>query len=174
MRLTNEQRRRMVRDIMGDIPAEDFRAQINARLLELALWRLPQPAAALWRDPKTRGLLHTRSCTIYNDPENNRYECVAGVNLPGYDDEHEAFKRDAKVVDLVEKAKAQMAQRNQIEAELRLTLNTIKTDAELVERLPELRNYLPDKAEAKVANLPATTALLDNLKAAGFPLDKAA
>lgn len=170
MRLLNAERDKMRAAILGDVPAVDYKAQIEAMAMEVVVNRLPLAAKTLWNNSKTRGLLHVHSLGLGWDDDRRRY--VANPYLPGFTDVHEVVKTAPGIVELIEKAHAQADQRTALDRELRINLASVGTHEEFAKRWPELKHYLPDGSEAKSANLPVTTALLDGLKAAGLQLDK--
>lgn len=171
-RLVNEQRHRIRRAILADVPKTDYEEQIRRRALKLARDKMPAPAMRLWDDPATRGLLKTEACYFgYND---TRRQYAASVSLPGFADWHKKIIADPEIVELVVSSNTQADNRAKLDAELRNNLASVGTHKAFAERWPELVKYLPDGSEAKAANLPATTALIDGLRAAGLELGEAA
>lgn len=171
-RLVNEQRNTLRRAILADVPKVDYEEKIRARALKLAVFELPAAAKRIWEDPATRGLLKTNSC--YFGYDNHRRQYAASVSLPGFVESHKAILEDEEIIGLVAASNTQADLRAKLDAELRNNLVSVNTHDAFAERWPELVKYLPDGSEAKVANLPATTQLLDDLKAAGLELDTAA
>lgn len=171
-RLVNEQRNAIRRAILADVPKVDYDEKIRSRALKLAVCELPAAAKRIWDDPEARGLLKIESC--YFGYDNNRRQYAASASLPGFVSQHEAILEDEEIVGFVAASNTQADLRAKLNSELQNNLATVNTHEAFAERWPELVKYLPDGSEAKVANLPATTQLLDDLKAAGLELDTAA
>jgi len=171
-RLVNEQRNQIRRAILAEVPKTDYVEQIRKAALKLAVFELPAAAKRLWEDTTTRGLLDTHS--IYFNYDTNRRSYAASVSIPGFESRHDAIKRDPEIVELCRLHEEQEDKFTTLDRELRNNLASVNTHEAFVERWPELARFLPDGSEAKVANLPATTALIDGLRAAGLELDKAA
>lgn len=168
-RLVNEQRSRIRRAILAEVPKVDYAEQIRVKALALAVFELPATAKRLWADPTTRGLLKTESC--YFGYSENRRNYAASCSLPGFSSFHVDFQSDPELKELCRLAEEQDDVFYKLEAELRNNLASVNTHEAFAERWPELVRFLPDGSEAKVANLPATTALIDGLRAAGLELD---
>lgn len=168
-RLLNEQRSVIRRAILAELPRVDYSELIKVRAQSLAVFHLPAAAKRLWDDAETRPLLKTESCHFgYDD---NRRQYAAAVSLPGFSEWHNDIVVDEGIVELVRLHNVQADLRASLDAELRNNLASVNTHEAFVERWPELARFLPDGSEAKVANLPATTALIDGLRAAGLALD---
>lgn len=168
-RLVNEQRTRIKNAILADVPTVDYHEQIRVRALKLAVFELPAAAKRLWENVETRGLLKTNS--FYPHDGDGEYEYGLSVSVPGFDEQHAGFLLDEELRTLVTAYKEQKALRMRLGGELRNNLASVTTHEQFAERWPELVKYLPDGSEAKVANLTATTALIDGLRAAGLELD---
>lgn len=168
-RFVNEQRNQIRRAILAEVPKVDYMEQIRQAVLKLAVFELPAAAKRLWDDPETRGLLKTESC--YFGCQENRRNYAASVSLPGFSSYHAAFQSDPDIVELVRLEQEQHDLFDKLAAELRNNLASVTTHEAFAERWPELTRFLPDGSEAKAANLPATTALIDGLRAAGLELD---
>lgn len=167
-RLVNEQRSCIRRAILAEVPKVDYAEKIKRKATSLAVFELPAAAKRLWEDSSTRSLLETHS--IYFGFESRR-NYVASCSLPGFESRHEGIKADPEIVELCRLAEEQDDVFDKLEAELRNNLASVNTHEAFAERWPELVRFLPDGSEAKVANLPATTALIDGLRAAGLELD---
>lgn len=168
-RLLKAERAQIRRAILADVPQTDYAELIRKRCLELAVASLPPAARRLWENTATRGLLKTK--TVYFYRASGSYSIIASASVPGFVGHHDAIKTDLEVVSFVQKLSAQTEAYDQLYTELEVNLAGIGTHEEFAKRWPELVKYLPDGPEAKSANLPATTKLLDDLKAAGLPLD---
>lgn len=168
-RLVNEQRSRIRRAILAEVPKVDYAEKIKRKATSLAVANLPPAAKRLWEDTALRGLLDTDGC--YFGYSEGRRNYVASCSLPGFESYHHTIQTDPEIVELCRLAEAQDDVFNKLDAELRNNLASVNTHEAFVERWPELARFLPDGSEAKVANLPATTALIDGLRAAGLELD---
>lgn len=174
-RLLNAERDTVRRAILEHVPQIDYDAAASKVATDRAVAALPPEAKKLWRDASTRGLLRTE--TVYVPWPNEEREggswCAFSLPVPGFRDTTEALIRgDLEIQQLVRDKLAQQNLRRHLDRELKINLASVSTHEDFAKRWPELAKYLPDGSGAKVANLPATTQLLDDLKAAGLALDK--
>lgn len=165
-RLLNAERAAIRRDILSEVPLEDYAGKIAKRALDLAILNLPPGARRLWEVSQTRGLLSTHTCYFGYSEGRRRY--TANVNLPGFEDYHATIKEDPLIVEWVDAEVVQRDKYDALDASLKNNLASVGTHEEFTKRWPELARFLPDGSAAKVENLPATTVLLDELKAAGL------
>lgn len=163
MKLTHDIRKQIVTAIMADIPYRTTASDAQDYLLELAENALPEQVRKLWKNSETKQYVNTYYF----------YYMTVSANLPGvYRNigEHvDLFGEEAwkKFTDMVEAICAETDERKQTAIDLTVNFTSIRTAKVFEERFPELVKYLPTKAEP-VANLPATTNLMDKLKAMGL------
>lgn len=174
-RLVNNERDRIRRAIMADVPMEDYDGAAQKRALTLAINTLPVAARRLWEDTTERGLLKTNSVNVpwakSERVEGAWYAFTFG--LPGHVDKLDPLlKTDEGLRRLAKDKEAQLMARGQLNRQLQNNLAACGTHEVFAERFPDLKDYLPDGSEAKNENLPATTDLIDGLKAAGLPIPK--
>jgi hypothetical protein len=166
----NADRARIQRAILAELPTVDYAEKIKRRAQSLAVATLPPAAKGLWNDSATRGLISVRTC--YFPYSGRRNYAAASVSLPGFESHHDTIKKDPEIVAFVAAYEAQRDTYDKLKLELVNNLASVSTHEAFAERWPELARFLPDGSEAKCANLPATTALIDGLRAAGLRLDK--
>lgn len=163
MKLTHDIRKQIVTAIMADIPYRTTVSDAEDYLLELAENALPEQVRKLWKNSETKQYVSTYYF----------YYMTVSANLPGIyrnsGDHADLFGEEAwkKFTDMAEAITAEKEERKQTVVDLTVNFASIRTAKVFGERFPELAKYLPVKAEP-VANLPATTNLMDKLKAMGL------
>jgi hypothetical protein len=163
--LTKRDRERIILSIMADIPSEDHKDEIRKRALEIAVSRLPEKVRAVWDDEKIRGYLNNAYVSL-------RYFGAVAVpsdNGFNWDVAPKAVFGDEGLAELsrmVEAFNEDEKKRDALHDRLTVEIGAVRTDKQFRERLPDLVKYLPENVVVK--NLPATTDLMDTLKAAGF------
>lgn len=176
--LTKTLREQIVRSILADIPFDDGVQAARDAALDAALALLPPKVRAVWDDPDIRGYIVTR--VIYT------HGSGIGVNTPvnehtfwgrdGRDDRMaRLFGRDGATA--FEQAALDVQKRREdrdaVKTRLTAAVASVRTVKAFREAYPDLAKYAPAEVE-KVANLPATTDLMDTLKAAGLKMGDAA
>ena len=177
MRLTVELRAQIVKDIMDDMPAldpkhlKDYRDTMDKRAREIARDQLPEKVRAIYDDVNLRPYVHTNYVSI----------CCVGYQLPtlarGYDSSRALMKaiETDPVFDTAHKAYDKLRDDTQrIRSDLAINIAVPKTVKAFVEMFPDLAKYAPEEPTPATANLPATTALMDSLKAAGLKVGEGA
>lgn len=151
---------RIVRAILDAIPIVDFEAEWQARVKVLCLDNLPVPIKDLYKTYPE----YLASGSYYN--------CCLRAPTPGWhsnDDRINTILKADTQLDVLHSAhEAQTDSRNKVQRDLDLSFREIRTVKQFKERFPELDQYLPE-AEQTPKNLPATTALIDSLRALGLP-----
>jgi hypothetical protein len=163
--LTKRDRERIIRSIMADIPSEDHRGEIQKRALEIAVSRLPEKVRAVWDDEKIRGYLNNTYVSLryfgtVTVPTDARLEWDVTPRAAFGDEGLAELSR------MVEASNEEKKKRDALHDRLTVEIGAVRTDKQFRERLPDLVKYLPENVVVK--NLPATTDLMDTLKAAGF------
>jgi hypothetical protein len=167
-RLTNDQRAGIRHAVLADMPPlVDHTEAIRKRIRELSLAKLPPTVKRMAEDHTLAGYLKTG--LIYIDGIGSFH--IFGDRFATHDPYYE---QDSVVEGLVNDHKAAKAARAKADDALRRDLELCTTDAIFRERFPELAKYLPVTPKEIANTLPATTATLDALKAAGWPVEKAA
>ena len=172
MRLTVELREKIVRGIMADMPAlspkllKDYRDTMDKRAREIAREQMPEKVRALYDDPTLRQYVHHEYA----------YVCCVGYTLPTFKEGE--FRRDTRLGRIIEvdpvfdtAHKAYDKQREDtrnIQNQLALNVAIPRTVKAFVEMFPDLAKYAPQEPTPATANLPATTQLMDSLRAAGL------
>lgn len=174
MRLTSTIRHQIVQAIEADVPnisnrcIKDLREKMEKRALAVAIEQLPEKVRAIYNDPNLRNYVNREYL----------YSCCVGYHLPSIIHNEGSrthplrmvIQEDAEFVsahDAYDKARATARDlRNTLVA----NLNTCKTIKGFVDRFPELAKYAPRESQP-IVNLPATTALMDSLKAAGLSIE---
>ncbi len=177
MNMTNDLRRRIKTAIMADIPAiglkksMDLSSAAEKRAREIAVAALPDDVRAIYKDADLRGYINHEYV----------YTGMFGYSLPAAKaDEHNNPKHLARALDADPVfAAARDAYKDivdasrDIEREINAHLATCKTLRAFTTRFPALAKYAPaDGPRTPTANLPATTALMDSLKAAGLSVEE--
>ncbi len=165
MRLTKDMRYSIVEAVMQDTRrSANTRELMRARAHDVAVDRLPRLVRQVWNDPNLRGYVDTVYFSL----------CCVSYTLPGL----EADWRDIKAAvdqdpqwsalhtQYDEQSKAEGVARET----LYTTLSTYTTTEKFGADFPELVKYLPTAAQATV-NVPATTDVMDKLRAAGLAVD---
>lgn len=165
--LSKHEKDRMIRSIMADIPRPDIEKLAAEEFCAAVDERLPEAIKKALKDPKAREYVNTQ--TVYTDCGRVRFPCHAPcghiyrlVDWEPYAGE-EAVKR---LRDRCAEVRARDDARSEMQAALAANFSGVRTVKQFEERFPELAKYLP--AKAVTANLPATSDLVDRLKAAGL------
>lgn len=164
-KLTQDIRNRIRSAVLTDIPTIDYMEQMRQRVIQIGRDLMPTNVRLVYDNPETRDFVRS---------EKGHFCCVS-FYVPGarsYDDAKAALSGDARFAELHSLHDAQRNNRISIARDLEIQLTTVSTDKQFRERFPELANYLPE-ASSPVANLPATTAFIDTLRAAGLQLEAA-
>ena len=177
MNMTNDLRRRIKNAIMTDMPTigskktMDLSNAAEKRAREIAVEALPDDVRAIYKDPDLRGYINHEYFYVdmfgyvlpamKNDDYNTKSPLVATINAdPVFAAARGAYK------DIVDASR-------DIEREINAHLATCKTLKAFTTRFPALAKYAPaDTSRNPTANLPATTALMDSLKAAGLSVEE--
>lgn len=169
MKLSKYMKEAIVRKIIADIPERNFQAEAEALVLPAALSRLPAKVKAAWEDSNTAAFVQTArlgtNCGALKVliPARSSYldtaEKIEAIGAETW----AAFQA------LCAEYRAERWERHRLCATLEANFSRITTRKQFVERFPELEKYAPAEPEV-LANLPATTDLMDTLKAAGLPV----
>lgn len=162
-RLTTQIRNRIVSAVLADTPdtiAEDAN-KLQAEIEEWAWSQLPAPCP----EP-LRPYIHLASVYM---AEGEMYIQLPFGRVFGWDEQRQRVREEfgAKLKAIGARANARRALTDKLKA----SLNGCRTVKQLEERFPELAAYLPEPDTA--AQLPATTDLMDSLRAAGWPEGRA-
>jgi hypothetical protein len=175
MNLTKKLRDQIVHSIMADMPFDDGAQAARDAALDAAVALLPPKVRAVWDDPNIRGFVATR--VVYADANNLSVSTPVNEetfwgNTGRKDRMARLFGEDgAEVFEQTAKAIAQKYEdRDALKSRLNAALASVRTVKAFREAYPDLAKYAPAEVE-KVANLPATTDLMDTLKAAGLKLE---
>lgn len=165
MRFTNDIRRQIVADVMADIPVIDYAGQMAARALAMGVAALPPAARKVWDDPDTRHHLQTQHHSL----------CCVTARIPGLLEwnDREKIMADPEWKALHEAFEAQRETIQTLRQQVKVNVALCNSRKAFVERFPDLAKYAPTDASAAVANLPATTNLIEGLRAAGLKLEPA-
>jgi len=177
MNMTNDLRRRIKNAIMFDIPTigskktMDLSVAAEKRARQIAVEQLPDSVKAIYNDPDLRGYVNHEY--VYVD--------MFGYSLPsakadGYNDIKllaRTLNADPVYAAARDAYKAVVQASRDIERDINTHLATCKTVKAFTTRFPALAKYAPEQCpRASVANLPATTALMDSLTAAGLSVEE--
>lgn len=165
--LNKTMRREIVSSVMADLPKLEGEQAIRDMVLKAAVERLPPKVRAVWDDPKLRGFIGTSTV----------YDGGIGVAIPVHDREfwdagnrrvHTLGEEGAAAFSAaVKEYRGRAEERSAVRERLEQALSAVRTVKQFREAYPELAKYAPDDA-APVRNLPATTDLMEKLKAAGL------
>lgn len=149
----------IARAVLSDTPQEDFDGQMRKRVLVLAVEAMPPKVRAVYNDTSARHFI--RSATV-----NFGGVSVACPGAGQYED-NSRIKADDELQRLFAAHQKQREARRQLAEKLTANIRGCTTQKVFHERFPDLAKYWPVAAEP-VGNLPATTQLIDSLKAAGW------
>ena len=166
MRLTIHSKNHTIQNILEALPKVDNTNAMRQRAMEVAVARLPEAVREMYLDPATAEYINTEYVNT----------CCVGYNLPSsrtanYHDLSNAIKNDEAWAALHSAHDNAKAARSNMKRELDASFRSITTDKQFKDRFPDLVKYLPISAAEVVTNLPATTSLMDYLKAAGLKVD---
>ena len=150
--------------IMRDLPPAPEKDTVSQLVLNDAIMRLPEPVRKIWSDEATREFVTTQS--VWSSTGN------VAVTVPASRSQLKGQILSEKAVEALnavgEAIVAHNNHRRELNKTIRKHLDSCSTVNVFCTRFPELAKYAPK--EAPTPNLPATTALVDNLKAAGLKL----
>lgn len=165
MRLTNELRQTILRQIMLDIPKTDYEEQLKDALIERLALKLPELIQRVWGDAELRGFLKTTYCGYHLGAKKRRYY----FQIPG--DESGLTAEDRQLLDPIADADLKQEKvREGLEEKIRSALYSCTTAKTLISRFPEFAKYTPTAAP-NTENLPAPLNLIPDLVAAGWKKD---
>lgn len=168
--LTKQTKERMVRSILGDIPVVDFQTQGADFIVAAVVAKSPAKIQEMWKDKALRPYLHRARISS---------GCGAICGLAPWP---EGYARSREVealvgaetwstfLDFCRQNTAQKEARKALSRELEASFEGVRTYKQFRERFPDLVKYLPEET-GSTANLPATTHLVESLKAAGLVLE---
>lgn len=171
MKLTKSDREAFVRAVINDVPTVDYQEQAEKLVRSMALSTFPEDLRPM--------------VTKYPDYFENHY-----VHLPGQLQNryfkinkfysHKSFQEKfPEIWEQLETLAEQLKEQGDRVATLRQQLSGViescSTLKQAKERLPEFEKYLPQERNGvAVANLPAISNLVTDLKAVGWPKDQGA
>lgn len=168
-RLLNRERDAIVSQIMADIPVIDYVAPMRKRAVAIGVEIMPPAVKRVYED---------RATSHFIIGGTHHLDCMS-LYVPGYSDAYDSpgkfkLKTDPEIQRLHKLHDEQTKARETLRRDLSRHLYSVSTDKEFRERFPDLAKYCPEGLTPKpvIANLPATTALIDSLKAAGLPMQK--
>jgi len=163
IRFNKYRRMDLVDRIMQDVPdkQKEYADAMKDRALAYSLEQAPEAIRKVWADKTTRPYLSMRSLWF----------CCMSLPTMGLDTNDseavEAFKNDPELQRLHKLHDEEKEKRTAIRQALITNANACTTYEVFAERFPALAKYLP-VWDTPPDNLPATTSLMDDLKAAGF------
>ena len=164
MRMTVAIREDIQSSIVRDLPPAPDLQPVKDAVLANAVSRLPHPVRKLWDNPEMRNFVTTQS--VWSGTGN------IAVTVPASRDQLKTDILSPETIDLLNAAGEGVIkhrdERKALNKQLRKYLDSCSTVNVFCTRFPELAKYAPK--EAPTPNLPATTDLVDNLKAAGLKL----
>lgn len=167
-KLTNEMRNKIRYSVEAALPSPTADA-MRKRAITVALALLPPTVRAVYDNVETRPFVNVTSfwldCMTLAVPATTDSDDRSAV--------HKALGSDAELTALHNAYDAARDLRSAAIQELRNGLIGCSTIKQFVERFPDLAQYAPADIE-NPSNLPATTAVMDALKAAGLPQPEAA
>jgi hypothetical protein len=177
MRLTVELRAQIVKDVMADMPLlstnllKSYRETMDKRAREVAREKLPEKVRAVYDDKDLRDYISGSYVSV----------CCVGYQLPtlsrGYDSNRalaKAIETDPVFLEAHTAYDKLRDDMQRIQNQLVLNVAIPRTVKAFVEMFPDLAKYAPEEPTPVTANLPATTALMDSLKAAGLKVGEEA
>lgn len=170
--LTKDNKERMIRSIMGDIPQIDYQTAGADFIKAAVVEKLPPKVKAVWQDKEYKKYI--KVARVSTDCGRIR-ATVPWFSDYAYSREIKEFVGDETWNEFLEfgrlntqQIEARCALQNQMEA----NFSTVRTFKQFRERFPELEKYLPHEPGSS-ANLPVTSDLADRLRAAGLALELA-
>ena len=164
IRFNENTRRTLLSNIMAGVPEVSYASQMRDRLTVVAVDLLPPAVRKVWDDPATQGYVRVSSF----------YDCCMSFMLPGVREteswkaDHPAFE-DAEYKRLHKLHDAQRDARSELWTTIHTAVYACANTRQFATQYPDLIKFLPPEATPDdVSNLPATTAVMDALKAAGF------
>lgn len=167
MKLTQYDRKCIVASILADIPEIDHADTMRKRALAVAKQAAPETVRKLLDGPTAHWV---NKETVYCDCMSFR------VPAPDYNAARElsaALKADPEFSAAHKAHDDQRDQRVNLRRELEANVGLFTTRKRFIERFPDLAKYAPDDSSSP-STLPATTSLVDHLRAAGMPLTEQA
>lgn len=160
MRLTNYLRANLVTAIMADVPRIDYKSLIPDAAMKAAISIMSPEAAKLYKthpDWAGKGSVYVKDHGYVVVPFASVTVVVDAVN--------------AAVKDLVIKSDLQNEETSAMRGKLSASFSNITNTKDFAQRFPDFAQYLPED-EKVVANLPATTEVMDLLAKSGWPKGK--
>ncbi|MGB4448699.1 MAG: Nmad5 family putative nucleotide modification protein [Cloacibacterium sp.] len=158
MMLNKVIREALVKRIMSDVPEVDYMTQATDLIAKFVKENTPAQITKILNSELKDWVM----------PGNTHYAKYLGyfnIRVPSTTEGFQTLEE--KLAELGDKQSNQSDERNSLRAKIQANIDTCKTAKELAERFPDFVKYLP--VDTKDALLPATTQLLDTLKAAGWP-----
>ena len=177
MNMTNDLRHRIKNAIIADMPTfapskrKDLFDAIEKRIREVAVAALPEKVRAVYDDADLREYVNYDY--IYMGGFGYQLPAPASSELNGYNQFlKNTLSADPALTALRETYDRMVDTLKTIDRDISIHLATCKTLRAFTTRFPALAKYAPEeRPRATSANLPATTALMDSLKAAGLSVE---
>lgn len=165
MSFTKWDKHLLTQRILADIPHVDYKALIEQVVAEICISRMPDQIRRIWLRTELRH--HLQMGSLY-------YCCFCtvtpGFATSGNEDLHGVIASDPRFIDLHALHDEQAAARENLSSKLRNSFSVIKSVKGFGEQFPELVKYLRIE-EPAVVNLPATSDVVDSLRAAGLKIE---
>lgn len=159
MKLTNLDKRTIVKAIMADVPKVDYLEQAQNLIREYNIGRLPKEVQALI-GTENEAVLRTTHQYFAGF-------CLRVIWAPDGDLKIGCPTTERILAELSEANERQNSERDALERKLRAVLAPITTVKKAIEVLPEFEKYFPSE-KAPTPNLPATKELVDSFRNAGL------
>lgn len=168
MRLTSYLRQAFVDAALADVPKIDYLEQARSRANLLAS-RAREDAGLPQQTNPDR--LAYQNITVYYTPSSGK-SGWAHFAAPGLlTEEATLIAKDLQLIELCIKHHDQQASHNALRTKLQGVADSVNTDKQLIELLPEFAKYLP-QPETKQMNLPAISNVVGEFIRAGWPKDR--
>lgn len=161
MRLTEGMRDSFVKQVMDDVPSQDYDEQRRQLVQADAIAQLPPKIRAIYKDPALCDFITQRNVNI-----EGHY-----ISVPGYD-YHISNEIAAECRKLEKLDEGQDTQRGELRAKLRGVASSVTTTAALLTALPEFEKYIPKDPAAAIRTLPVLANVVTDFVKAGWPKDR--
>jgi Glu-tRNA(Gln) amidotransferase subunit E-like FAD-binding protein len=165
MRLTNFLRDSFIRAAMADVPSVDYEEQAHKYAKEELLKKLPEKIRAIAKDTELSQWLNREYISM--PMHINNFYGFTAINNNG------VLKGDSAIYTKLEELSRlkveQAKQRQELESKLQNVAYACTTRKQLLEALPEFKQYLPEEEAKAAKNLPALANVLSDFVKAGWP-----
>lgn len=168
--LNRDDKARIIASILGSIPRTDFIGQAKDLARQAIERSLPEKVRKFYRDEETRG--YVKLGTYRLEMPSNQFMAPSLSDWMNWLELKRMISIEdaSKIEELLSLNTKQLNEIETLKSKMHANFSEIRTLKSFQQRFPELVSFLPARFR-EVQNLPASTQLMESLKAAGLTIE---